>query len=391
VPAAFFFFVKIALVHKRLDLRGGTERDLFQTAEGLRDLGHEVHLFCSEYGVEPPEDVVSHRVPAVPLGRTLRLWSSAWFAQRAVRRANCQVTMGFGRLPHQDVLRCGGGTHRGFLARLGAAGGMRRRFWQNISLYHRSVLAIEQRQYAPAGARRIIAVSEQVKRDIVAQYSVPSEKVAVLYNGVDTRRFHPARRGEVRDQIRNRWKIPCDAPLVLFVGSGFRRKGLDQLLCAWRSPHLDRVFLLVVGADARLGSYRAQADAVAPGRIVFAGPQDDVEDCYGAADVVALPSRQEGFGNVVLEALACGLPVMVSRDVGAAEILRGPLSAGIVDRPDDETALEETLLLLLAKSNDPVWRSQARSLAEAYSWENHFRTLEALLRESVQNGSGAAD
>ena len=58
--------MKIALVHKRLDLNGGTERDLFQTAEGLRDLGHEVHLFCSEYGVPAPRDVIVHHVPVIP-------------------------------------------------------------------------------------------------------------------------------------------------------------------------------------------------------------------------------------------------------------------------------------------------------------------------------------
>jgi UDP-glucose:(heptosyl)LPS alpha-1,3-glucosyltransferase len=382
-PGPLRHCVKIALVHKRLDLQGGTERDLFQTAEGLRDLGHEIHLFCGEYGVNPPAEVISHRVPVIPLGRTLRLWSAAWFAQQAVRRANCDVTVGFGRLPRQDVLRCGGGTHRGFLARLGTAGGARRRLWQSLSIYHRSILAIEKRQYAPSGARRIIAVSEQVKGDIIAHYAVPPEKIAVLYNGVDTRRFHPARRGEARDQIRNCWKIPCEAPLVLFVGSGFRRKGLDRLLSAWKSPRLDRVFLLVVGADARLAGYRAQAEAAAPGRVIFAGRQEHVEDYYAVADVVALPALQEAFGNVVLEALACGLPVAVSRAAGAAEVLRGLLSAGIIEESLDAAALVETLLLLLTRSADPVWRSEARSIAEAHSWKNHFQKLEALLRESV--------
>ena len=303
-------------------------------------------------------------------------------AQRAVRRTPCDVVMGFGRSPRQDVLRCGGGTHRGFLARMGAEGGARRRLWQTISPYHRSVLAIEKRQYAPAGARRIIAVSEQVKRDIVANYFVPEDKIAVLYNGVDTGRFHPNRRAQVHNQIRERWRIPLDARLVLFVGSGFQRKGLDQLLALWRSPQLQGVFLLIVGSDARMGSFCAQADSIAPGRIVFAGRQDRVEDFYAAADAVALPSLQEAFGNVVLEALACGLPVIVSRDVGAAEILRGRMALGVVDRADGVAGLERTLLSLLEQSNDPAWKSEARSLAEAHSWDNHFRALDGFLQES---------
>ena len=77
--------MKIALVHKRLDLNGGTERDLFKTTEGLRDLGHEVHLFCSEYGESVPRGVVAHRVSAAPFGRTVSLWSFAVAAQKAIR------------------------------------------------------------------------------------------------------------------------------------------------------------------------------------------------------------------------------------------------------------------------------------------------------------------
>lgn len=381
--------VRIALVHKRLDFLGGTERDLFRVAEGLRDLGHEVHLFCSEYGVAPPKNVVAHRVPVIPLGRTLRLWSFAWFGGQAITGAHYDVVVGFGRLPRQHVLRCGGGTHRGFLKQMGQAGSLTRRIWQAMSLYHQSLLAIEKRQYDGMNSRKIIAVSEQVKRDIIAEYSVPAEKIAVLYNGVDLNRFQVAKREETRNQIRNRWKIPCDSPLVLFVGSGFRRKGLDYLLSLWSSPSLDRVFLLVVGADARLRRYQARADAIAPGRIIFAGRQDDIENYYAAADVVALPSLQEAFGNVVLEALAAGLPVLVSRVVGAAEIISGFLSEGIVDLNIEAEKLEAKLLWLLEKSRDPCCMRQARSLAEKYSWENHFLKLETLLIESCRSSVGA--
>jgi len=380
--------VKIGLAHKRLDRKGGTERDLFQTAEGLRDLGHEVHLFCSEYGVPPPAGVAAHRIPVIPLGRSFRLWSFIRAAPAIIARANCDVMVGFGRLLRQDVLRSGGGTHRGFLRRLGRESGMIRRIWQRTSLYHRSVLAIERRQFAPASSWKIIAVSEQVKRDIIFHYDVPAQKITVLYNGVDTDRFHPARRSEVRSQLRNRWKIPLDAPVVLFVGSGFKRKGLDSLLALFQSPKLEPVFLLVVGADARLGHYRARADAIAPGRILFAGRQDDVENYYAAADVLALLSLQEAFGNVILEALASGLPVLASREVGATEIIHGPLAEGIVDSTKNIALIEEKLLWLLEKAKDPVTRNLARSLAEEYSWAKHFHKLEKLLLQIRPHASG---
>ena len=383
--------MKIALVHKRLDLNGGTERDLFQTAEGLRDRGHKIHLFCSEYGVAPPAGVEAHHVPVIPLGRTFRLWSFAWSAPAIIARANCDVVVGFGRLPRQDILRSGGGTHRGFLCRLGHEGGIMRRVWQKSSIYHQSLLAIEKSQFAPANSRKIIAVSEQVKRDIMSHYSVPAHKIAVLYNGVDTQRFLPARRGEMRNQVRVRWKIPPDAPLVLFIGSGFRRKGLDDLLSLLGLPKLAAVFLLVVGADTRLNHYRARAQAIAPGRVIFAGRQEDVENYYAAADVLALLSVQEAFGNVILEGLASGLPVLASREVGASEIIHGPLAEGLVDSAKKMQLLEEKLLLLIEKSKDPQTLRLARSLAEEYSWANHFQRLEKLLVQACRNLPGVGN
>src|SRR5262245_13194114 len=374
--------MKIALVHKRLDLMGGTERDLFRTAQGLRALGHDIHLFCSEFGVEPPSGVFAHRVPVLPLGRTMRLWSFAWRAPKSIKRIGCDVIMSFGRLMHQDILRSGGGTHRGFLKRMGREGGRRRRLWQSLSVYHRSLLVIEARQLQSCGSAKIIAVSKEVKDDIVRHYAVPPEKIIVVYNGVDLRRFHPARRLESNQSMRNRWNIPLDSPLVLFVGSGFRRKGLDRLFSVWQSPRLRDVYLLVVGDDARLNRYETLANSIAPGRIVFAGRQGDVVNYYAAADVVAITSLQEAFGNVVLEALASGLPVLFSRDVGATDILGGLLTQSIVERPEDSCEVEEKLLLLLAAAHYPVWRHEARRIGESFSWENHFKQIESVLHQA---------
>jgi len=371
--------MKIALVHKRLDLKGGTERDLFETAVGLSAAGHQVHLFCSQYDVPAPPGIIAHRVLAAPLGRTVRLWSFALSAQRATRETGCDFVVNFGRLIDADLLRCGGGTHRGFLARMATHGGMGRRSWQSISAYHQSLLALEKRQFSSPQLKKIIAVSESVKNDILANYDVAEEKITVLYNGVDPHRFHPSNSLEHRSAVRREWNIPLDAPLVLFVGSGFRRKGLDRLMSAWSLPQVSKIYLLVVGTDARIDRYQAWANSIAPGKVLFAGHQPNIENYYGAADLLALPSLQEAFGNVVLEALAAGLPVVVSRNVGAAELLTGRLLEGIIDQPDHTDELAEKLLSLLAKAKQSALRHQARQIGETYSWDNHFRAFDAIL------------
>lgn len=376
--------MKIALVHKRLDLKGGTERDFYRTAEALRDLGHEVHLFSPEPHILPPVGTQLHKLPSWPLGRTARLLSFAFLGPKAIVPHGCDVVLSFGRMIEQDILRSGGGSHRIFLQKIGRGESLYRRLWHRISLYHRCVLAVEKMQYRPCGYKKILAVSREVKREIMNAYHVPEEKIAVIYNGVDHGRFHPGQRERARERIRGLWGIPTEAPLVLFVGSGFQRKGLDRLLRVWASPRLARVFLLVVGEDAQRGRYQAWAEREAKGRIVFTGRQDGIENYYRAADLLALLAYQEAFGNVILEALASGLPVVTTRAVGASEVMAGELKQGILTCPDDPSEIESKILWMLDRDRWNLLSEQARKLGERYSWRNHFRELESHLSEVAE-------
>jgi UDP-glucose:(heptosyl)LPS alpha-1,3-glucosyltransferase len=376
--------VKIALAHKRLDKSGGTELDLYRTAMGLRDLGHEVHLFCSEFAIDPPVGTFAHSIPVVPLGRTARLWSFASVAPRIIRPYPCDLVMNFGRMFSQDILRSGGGSHRAFLQELAEEGGLRRRLWHGLSPYHRSLLALERQQFKPGHYKRILTVSEAVKRELLATYAVPEDKVTVIYNGVDHERFYPGLRDRFRGTIRKLWHIPLDAPVVLFVGNSFYRKGLDRLLRVWSFPQMKETYLMVVGDEARRGRYKALAERQAGSRVVFVGRQEEVECYYGAADLLALPAVKEAFGNVVLEALASGLPAVVSKNVGAAEVLKGALAEGIVVHPENPEEIATQLHAMLQRSLDPSFSSAARKLGEEYSWRNHFRKLDRFLKETVE-------
>lgn len=378
--------MKIALAHRRLDQRGGTELDLYRTASGLRDLGHEVHLFCSEFAIDPPAGTHAHSIPVLALGRTARLWSFARLAPKIIGPHGCDIVVSFGRTISQDVVRSGGGSHRAFLRKLAKEEGLRRRIWHKLSPYHRSLLALERRQFQLGHHKRILAVSEGVKRELSATYAGTEDKITVIYNGVDEKRFHFNLRDQFRALIRNQWHIPLDAPTVLFVGSGFRRKGLNRLLRAWSSPQIKDLYLVVVGDDAQRARYQAWAEAQAKGKIIFVGRRDDVERYYGAADLLALPAIQEAFGNVVLEALATGLPAVVSQTVGASEILSGELKEGIITHPEDPKEMAAKLLAMLERGRNGDFSGAARQLAESYSWSNHFSKLESFLKDTVEHG-----
>jgi len=370
--------MRVAFMHRRL-AGGGTESDLRRMAVGLAARGHEVHVFCARADADLP-GVAVRRVPIMRAGRLARLLSFALLAPRAVHRERWDVVVGFGRTARQDVVRVGGGTHRSYLAhmeRTGLRGRAR-------GLYHRAVLRLEAAAFAPGAYRRVLAVSQRVRDELVADYGVAPDRVAVVYNGVDTERFHPAHRATLGAAARRMLGMPDGLRLCAAIGTGFERKGFDLLLRLWRQAPPPDTVLVLVGSDERLGRWRRAARGLA-GRAILTGPRADVEAVLAAADVVCVPSRQEAFGNVVLEACAAGVPVVTSRRAGAAELLDGPLRCLIVDDPENLETLARALTRALGPEGAALGRA-GRTRAEQLPWARHLDRLETLLGEAANAG-----
>jgi UDP-glucose:(heptosyl)LPS alpha-1,3-glucosyltransferase len=371
--------MRIAFMHRSL-AGGGTEADLRRMAAGLAARGHVVHVFAAGRG-EPPPGVVVRRVPTIRLTRWTRLASFALLAPRAVARERWDVVMGFGRTPRQDVVRVGGGTHRSYLATMEAAG----RRGRGRGPYHRTILWLERRMFAPRGHRRVLAVSRRVADEVTRDYGVAPARIRVLYNGVDLERFHPRRR--LADGPRLRTELALGSrPVCVAIGTGFVRKGFDLLLDCWREGAPAGAALVLVGDDERLGHYRRLAAGLElAGLVHVLGPRPDVETILAAADVLCLPSRQEAFGNVVLEAAAAGVPVVTTAAVGAAELLDGPLADLVIRDAVDPSSLRRAITRALADG----WTTRhhaARRLAERHPWSHHLDELEVFLREVADAG-----
>ncbi len=335
--------MKLALVHKRYDQLGGAEWDCYEMSCRLARRGHEVHLVTGECRVPVPDGILVHRVPVLRTGQLAKLLSFAALAPRVWRRVDADVVVGFGRTVGHDLFRASGGCHREYLTRVAVERGGWTARRQQLSPYHRAMLAIERRQYGPGGYRKILAVSALSRQEILATYpTVAAEDVAVLHYGVDVERFHPRRRSTEGTAVRRELGVAIDRPLVLFVGTGFRRKGVDTLLEIWRRDPPRGATLVVVGNDQHLASYQRAARS-SGGRVVFTGPRRDVDRLCAAADLFALPSLYEGCPVAILEALASGLPVVTSRATGAPELLVGPLAELTVDDPRDVKAIGEAL------------------------------------------------
>lgn len=375
--------MKIALVHKRYDRLGGAEWDCYELSQQLAARGHDVHLVVGECRVPIPAGVTLHRVPVARVGQVGKLASFALMAPRTWRRVGADVVIGFGRTVGQDVMRASGGVHKRYLERVAAERGGLTALRQRLSPYHRLLLAIERRQYTPGGVGVVLAVSELSRQEILESYPImPPANVAVLHYGIDIERFHPARRSSDGPVVRNELGLGAEQPVVLLVGTGFRRKGVDTLLDIWRREPPAGAALVVVGNDQHLAA-RTRAARELPGPVVFTGPRRDVERLYAAADLFALPSLHEGCPVAILEALASGLPVVTSRATGAPELLTGPLGELLVDDPRDAAAVADRLRIGLDPARRETLVASARAAGCANGLGVAVDRLEAWCRHVV--------
>jgi UDP-glucose:(heptosyl)LPS alpha-1,3-glucosyltransferase len=153
----------------------------------------------------------------------------------------------------------------------------------------------------------------------------------VIYNSIDSSRFVPAQNVQ-RLALREQLGIPGEAVVLCFVGSGFERKGLAAAIKAIAST--DR-YLLVVGQDKAEKHYKALAQSEGcSDRVRFCGMQKETLPFYQAADGLLLPTLYDPFPNVILESMACGLPVITSDTCGGSEFIEQGLNGFVCDALD---------------------------------------------------------
>jgi UDP-glucose:(heptosyl)LPS alpha-1,3-glucosyltransferase len=254
-----------------------------------------------------------------------------------------------------------------------------------LNPYHYFVASSERKLFAAKRLKAVICNSALVKAEIMEWFDVAEEKLHVIYGGVDTQRFHPGLRRTLREPVRRQHGIPMEATLFLFVGSGFERKGVHQLLRALAElpPH---AYLLVVGKDKRTRYYETVAKKLGiSGRVRFAGALVDVTGAYAAADAFVLPTLYDPFPNVILEAMACGLPIVTSTKSGGAEFVEAGVNGYVCDALD-LPALRRSMERLLSKAVCDSMGAASRSRVEPYTLErmsDHYLRLYKTLLSSV--------
>ncbi len=327
--------MKIAIVRQRYNPFGGAERFVERALSALSAEGAEVSLITRSWDGAPAEGF--RQITCNPAysrllgGRAARDRSFALAASALMAKGGYDITQSHERIPGCMVFRAGDGVHAAWLAHRARTLRPLGRLGQQCSGYHRYVLGAEARMFAHPALQAVICNSQMVADEIHRFYGVDRRKLVLIYNGVDHAHFHPGLAAEYRVATRQAAGIPADVPLLLYVGSGFERKGVPRLLAAMARA-VTPFHLALVGQDRKMRAMQALAARLGiADRVHFTGPLKDVRPWYGAADAFVLPTLYDPGPNAALEAMACGLPILTTTSCGAQDWVREGVNGYVVD------------------------------------------------------------
>jgi UDP-glucose:(heptosyl)LPS alpha-1,3-glucosyltransferase len=377
--------------------RGGCETYIADLARRLRNDRHDVHLYASRWDEEAlPKGIVYHAIPAMRGPRFLRPWRFGWRVLREMQKNSHDVTLGFDKTWGQDVLYPQGGLHVASaehnLLKFRSTGTRKLvRLLKTFDLAAWSFRRLEARQYL--GPRRpLVVVNSHMVRDHFRQhYAIPAEDLYVVRSSIDPDRFPEHDRLKRRQEFRLKWKINPGEVVGLMAAMNYRLKGLDPLLHAFRTLLQRPEFRdnppplrLVIAGSPQLKRYATLATKLElADKVTFIGPCREMKNAYFASDFLVHPTFYDPCSLVVLEALACGLPIITSRYNGASELMH-PLQEGyVVDDPHDDEHLAWCMLQLLDPARRQACAQAARKTASHWTFENHYRQLLSVFAEAM--------
>ncbi|BEL92087.1 glycosyltransferase family 4 protein [Serratia marcescens] len=333
---------RLAIVRQKYRPDGGAERFVSRALEALEQQDLDLNVITREWQGDANPNWHIHLCNPLKLGRISRERGFAVAARALWQKERFDLVQSHERIPGCDIYRAGDGVHRRWLLQRARLLPEWRRKWLFSNRYHRYVMCAERAMYAAPELKAVICNAEMIKQEIIADFGVPAEKITVIYNAIDNQKFPPADEA-LRQRLREQYQIPQQAHCLIFVGSGFERKGLAAAI---RAVAVTDSHLLVVGKDKAEKRYRALAQSLGCGdRVHFMGVQKQTLPFYQAADALLLPTLYDPFPNVILEAMSCGLPVITSTTCGGAEFIT-PGQNGFVTDALDVPAIAEAIRAL---------------------------------------------
>jgi glycosyltransferase involved in cell wall biosynthesis len=392
---------RVAVVSPFLDKSHGTERCVAEQIERLAQ-DYEIHVYSTAIRDVDFSKIIWHRIPRLP---GPHLTSYIWFFlanhfrrswDRLFKRLDFDLVFSPGiNCSDADIIA----VHIVFtefyrIVRQELA--LQRnpvRMWPRLihrKLSYHLFIALERWLYARDEVR-LAVTSRKMERDL-KRYFHRNSRMPLIYNGVDLNQMNPERRRGLRDKARSDLRLPENAFAILLIGNDWKKKGLRCLLEAAGSLRIPQLRILVVGNDKSFSYQEFLRRNGLEDSMMILPIIPDVESYYAAADMYAGPSLEDSFAIPPLEAMACGLPVIVSRQAGVSELLTHGVDGYILEDPADSRRLAELIHDIYKSAElrrDLGMRAEAT--AQKYTWERNAEKMKAVFDDYVQERKAPAE
>jgi UDP-glucose:(heptosyl)LPS alpha-1,3-glucosyltransferase len=345
---------RLALASRRVEGLSGAVRLILEEARAAADAGWRVDVYSEKIDAAAVRAVGANprRIPSWPWGSWLKRRAFAALAGSAARGRD--VIHGHGDLLRQDLLSLHNCVHAAHEAATGSP------LPASDAVGRMHALQLSQRRF-----RLLAANSRLMKDDVIRRFGVSPEMIEVVYPGFDPARFRAEDRARYGSPLRAELGLAADQPLFGLITSGdFEKRGLTPFLRAFAAVSRDipAARALIVGKEARPRPYlKLAADLRIADKIFFRAPVLEVERLYHSLDVYVHAAKWEEFGMTILEALACGVPVVAGTKVGASELLEGSAREFVLAELSPE-ALAGAMMKL---ARDPALRARLSSNGSA--------------------------
>jgi len=355
---------KIAVVIPKYGLLGGAEQFAAELTDRLISAtGFDFHVYANRWE-KSATPVTFEKVPIISFPKFLTTPSFAYFAGRSIERGNFSLVHSHERIFGADIFTLHGIPHRYWVRHI------RRK---QMSLYDLATAWVEKKLVYAGNCKKFIAVSSLTKDIFLQEYSIAPELVEIIHPGVELNDFVKQDKTSVRHRIRRELGINSVDPVILFASMNFEIKGLDNIMFSLiRLKAQNRRFKLIVAGKGNIKKYRRIAEKAGFSEdIIFTGPvrKEKLIEMYLAGDFYIMLSKFDTFGMVVLEAMAAGLPVIISGNVGAKDLVQEGKNGFIINDTTDNDYIAAKIALLCDENMRRPLAEKAYETATQNTWD----------------------
>lgn len=381
--------MKVALVTEWLDVwRGGAETSTRQFMHHLMDAGVDLHVFTRSRP-SPAPGLSVHTLNGAAMSRTRRSMTFAVRVGRKLHEEPFDIVHAISPCRYADIYQPRGGTvaesvERNIALRRSGTGRRLKRVANRFNFKQRYMLGLERKLLGPGERPMVVAISNYVVRQLKEHYSLPGERIRLIYNGVDPDPTSEERRRANRRAIRAEFGTGDDQVLVLQVAHNFRLKGVERwmdALALLRRRGRGDIRALVIGrGDSRRWHDRADRLGLAQS-LTFVGSSDRVREFHHAADILVHPTYYDPCSRVVLEGLAAGLPCITTLWDGASEMIVNGRNGFVLPNPDDVPAFADLVDQLCDPGLRRAMSESAAKIGDRISMVRHAAEMLKLYEE----------